>query len=91
MSKKQVWVWCKTFNEGRFNLADEARVGRPRSSTSDENVIRVDGLIQEDRRRKVRELAAELDLPKSVVHEIIYEKLGYRKVSSRWVPKQLTE
>jgi len=91
MSKKQVWVWCKAFNEGRFDLADEPRVGRPRSSTSDENVIRVDGLIQEDRRRKVRELAVELELPKSVIHEIIYERLGYRKVSSRWVPKQLTE
>lgn len=90
MSRKPVWVWCKAFNEGRFDLADEPRVGRPRSSTSDEDVIRVDGLIQEDRRRKVRELAVELELPKSVIHEIMYERLGYRKVSSRWVPKQFT-
>src|SRR5215510_7609649 len=65
MSKKQIWVWCKAFNEGRFDLTDEPRVGRPRSSTSDENVIRVDGLIQEHKRRKVRENA--VDLPKSVI------------------------
>ncbi|CAM1301342.1 Uncharacterised protein at_DN1858 [Pycnogonum litorale] len=36
-------------------------------------------------------MAAELDVLKTVVHKIVDEKLGYRKVSARWVPKQLTD
>jgi len=91
MSRKQVSVWCSAFTNGRTDLDDEPRAGRPRSSTTDENVVHVESLIQEDRRRKVREIAVELDLPKSVVHEIVHDKLGFRKVSSRWVPKQLSE
>ena len=51
---------------------------------------RVDALIRQDQRYKVRDLALELDISKSVVHEIV-QKLGYRKVSARWVPKQLTD
>ncbi|GFN95715.1 histone-lysine N-methyltransferase SETMAR [Plakobranchus ocellatus] len=33
----------------------------------------------------------ELEIPKSTVHEIVHDTLGYRKVSARWVPKMLTE
>lgn len=91
MSCKQVWLWCTAFTNGRTDLEDEPRTGRPRSSTTDENVTRVESLIREDRRLKIREMAMELDLPKSVVHEIVHDNLGFRKVSCRWVPKQLTD
>ena len=91
LSRKQVSIWCSAFSEGRTNLQDEPREGRPRSSTTDDSIARIEALIQTDRRRKLRDMAEELDIPKSVVHEIVHEKLGYRKVSARWVPKQLTE
>ena len=91
MSRKQVSVWCSAFTEGRTNLQDEPRVGRPRSSTTEDNIAHVDALIQDNKQHKLRDMAAELDIPKSVVHEIVHEKLGYQKVSSHWVPKQLIE
>ncbi|GFO43170.1 histone-lysine N-methyltransferase SETMAR [Plakobranchus ocellatus] len=40
---------------------------------------------------KIREIALKLEIPKSTVHEIVYDTLGYRKVSARWVPKMLSE
>ena len=90
MSRKQVSVWCKAFSDGRTSVEDEPRSGRPCTSSGADQVNRVDALIRQDRRYKVRDLALELDISKSVVHEIV-QKLGYRKVSARWVPKQLTD
>ncbi|GFO28094.1 histone-lysine N-methyltransferase SETMAR [Plakobranchus ocellatus] len=40
---------------------------------------------------KICEIALKLKIPKSTVHEIVHDTLGYRKVSARWVPKMLTE
>ncbi|GFO36293.1 histone-lysine N-methyltransferase SETMAR [Plakobranchus ocellatus] len=70
---------------------DEPKSVRPKTSTNEENTTRVDGLIRCDRRMKIREIALKLEIPKSTVHEIVHDTLGYRKVSARWVPKMLTE
>ncbi|GFS11965.1 histone-lysine N-methyltransferase SETMAR [Elysia marginata] len=40
---------------------------------------------------RIREIALKLEIPKSTVHEIVHDTLGYQKVSARWVPKTLTE
>jgi hypothetical protein len=48
------------------------------------------GLIREDRRVKVREIAEVTGIAKSAVHEIISD-LNFLKMSARWVPKMLTE
>jgi histone-lysine N-methyltransferase SETMAR len=90
-SKSNVYQWCRNFNQGRLSLVDEPRSGRPRSSTTDENIGKVDDMIRQDRRLKIRTIAAALDISKSRVHEIVHDLLGYRKVCARWVPKQLTD
>ncbi|KAK4877667.1 hypothetical protein RN001_010173 [Aquatica leii] len=64
--------------------------GRARTSYTDENCSIVEGLIMEDRRIKVREIAEMIGIPKSCVHEIICS-LNFRKISARWVPKILSE
>ena len=33
----------------------------------------------------------EFDLSKPMFHEIVYKKVGCWKVSSPWIPKQMTE
>lgn len=92
LSRKEVSVWCKKFKDGRTDLIDdpEKNRGRPRTSHTDENCSIVEGLIREDRRIKVREIEEMTGIPKSCVHEIICD-LNFRKVSSRWVPKMLSE
>ncbi|GFN78064.1 glycine receptor subunit alpha-1 [Plakobranchus ocellatus] len=91
LSRSRVYQWCTWFGEGRTSLGDEPKSGRPKTSTNEENTTRVDELIRCDRRMKIREIALKLEIPKSTVHEIVHDTLGYRKGSARWVPKMLTE
>ncbi|GFO40472.1 kelch domain-containing protein 10 [Plakobranchus ocellatus] len=60
------------------------------SSNNDWNTARVDELIKVGRRVKLKEISLKLDIPKTNAYEIVHDKLGYRKVSARWVPKMLS-
>ncbi|KAL4149906.1 hypothetical protein QTP88_003757 [Uroleucon formosanum] len=90
MSRKSVSVWCSKFNLGRESVEDEARSGRPISTSTTETIQAVEKLLRSDRRLKIREMAIKLDLPKTTVHEIVHGKLNFHKVCARWVPKMLT-
>ncbi|GFO44206.1 histone-lysine N-methyltransferase SETMAR [Plakobranchus ocellatus] len=79
MSRSRVYQWCNWFGEGRTSLGNEPKSGRPKTSTNEENTTRVDELIRCDRRMKIREIALTLEIPKSTVHEIVHDTLGYRK------------
>src|SRR5688572_30412478 len=49
------------------------------------------GMIKQDRRIRIRSIAAALDMSKSCVYDIVHDKLGYHKICARWIPKQLTD
>lgn len=91
MSYSQAKKWHKAFREGREDVNDEARSGRPSTSLTEENVTRVRELLNTDRRMSVRMMGEQLNLPKTVVHEIVSEKLGMRKICAKLVPKVLTD
>ena len=90
MSLKQVIFWCNEFQQGRSSLQDRQRTGRSPSPHSQEHAHRVEALIRGDRRIKVREIALQIGISKSAVHRIL-SQLNFRKVSARWVPKELTD
>ena len=91
MSKTGVYQWCSMFEAGRSSIDRAPGSGRPQSSLTQNNIARVDHLIREDRRRSIKDLSNDLDLPNTTVRRILHDELGYRKVSARWVPKQLTD
>ena len=91
ISRKQISVWCKKFDEGVTSVTDMPRSGRPNTERVDRNIERLEKLIYSDRRLKIREIAEMLDLSRSTVHRITHEDLKFKKVCSRWVPKQLTD
>ncbi|PNF32315.1 hypothetical protein B7P43_G16249 [Cryptotermes secundus] len=74
--------WVKAFNEGRQNVADMRRPGRP--SVSEEEVYALSALLDSDRRLTIRELARETGLAHTTVLHILKERLGMRKTASRW-------
>ncbi|UYV83384.1 hypothetical protein LAZ67_23000838 [Cordylochernes scorpioides] len=82
MDIKNVRKWCREFNEGRINVHDEQRSGRPSLPESTVN-----------RRITLEEIEDGLnkDCSHFSVHKIVSETLGYRKVSARWVDKWLKE
>ena len=78
----------KAFNEGRQNVADMCRPGRP--SVGEEELYALTALLDSDRRHTIRELARETGLAHTIVLHVLKERLGMRKLASRWVLHDLT-
>ncbi|UYV75106.1 hypothetical protein LAZ67_12002480 [Cordylochernes scorpioides] len=91
MDIKNVRKWCREFNEGRINVHDEQRSGRP--SLPESTVARIDEMVRANRRITLEEIEDGLneDCSHFSMHKIVSETLGYRKVSARWVDKWLKE
>lgn len=90
MDVKNVRKWCREFTAGRTEIHDEQRSGRP--SISDETVAMVEKTMREDRRITLDDLCILVpEVSRSTIHRILTEKLQYRKVCARWVPRMLTE
>lgn len=91
MSDGMVRKWVRKFNEGRTNVHDEARSGRP-SVVNDDLVRKVDEKIKENRRFTITMLSNKFpQISRTVLYEIVVDNLGYHKLCSRWVPKMLTD
>ncbi|KAJ8936364.1 hypothetical protein NQ318_008728 [Aromia moschata] len=91
LSDRQIFRWHKAFAEGREDVNDENRAGRPSTSSSEDNVKRVRDLLNTDCRLSVRLISETLDITKTIVHEIVSETLGMRKACAKLVPKVLTD
>ncbi|GBM79067.1 hypothetical protein AVEN_86078-1 [Araneus ventricosus] len=85
MTEGMVRKWVRQFNDGRTNVHDEARSGRP-SVVNDGLVANVNEKIRENSRFTIRMLCDEFSqISKTVLHEIVTNHLNYRKLYSRWV------
>ncbi|GFR32982.1 histone-lysine N-methyltransferase SETMAR [Trichonephila clavata] len=60
------------------------------TSTTDANVGKLVDMIRANRRITIDEVAEELGISHERAQNIIHDILRYRKVSSRWVLRQLT-
>ena len=77
------------FSEGREDVNDEERAGRPSISTSDENIDEVKKLVLVYRRITVREVAEDLNISIGSCHLIFTIDLGMTRVAAKFVPKLL--
>ena len=62
LSRAQVFIWHKSFLEGREQVEDEPQARRPSTSKTDDNVERVRSLVRSDRRLTLRMISSELNL-----------------------------
>lgn len=83
MSRARVFDWHKRFKEGRKDVRDDARSGRPVTHRTDENIQKVKDLVCSNRQLTVRMMAEELNLDKETVRLILKENLNMRKVSTK--------
>ena len=67
LSRSHVFRWHKSFLEGREQVEDEPRGGRPTSET-DDNVERVGSFVRSYRRLTLRIISSELNLNRFTVH-----------------------
>jgi hypothetical protein len=61
MSRTRVFEWYSQFKNGREEVEDEQRAGRPSTSKTEDNVTKIRDLLNTDRRLSVRLIAQELD------------------------------
>ena len=91
MSDGMVRKWVQMFNEGRENVHDEARSGRP-SLVNGDLVRKVNERVRDDRRFTISDLSLQFpQISRTLLYDIASSHLGYRKVCSLWVPKMLAE
>ncbi|XP_025262232.1 protein GVQW3-like [Camponotus floridanus] len=89
LSKKNVYKWYKLFTEGREDVNDDARPGRPSTSTTDDNVEAVKKIVMENRRIIIREVAEDVGISVGSCHAIFSGVLGMQRVAAKFVPKLL--
>ena len=90
MDIKNVRKWCREFESGRTAIHDEKRTGRP--SISDETVAKIERVMRQDRRITLDDLCISVpEVSRTTIYRVLTEKLNYRKVCARWVPRMLTE
>ena len=91
MSRTRVFEWHKQFVQGREDVEDNPKSGRPCTSTTDTNIKKVRQLVRSDRRVTIRVIANELGMDKETVRTILVDILGMRKVCAKMVPRLFTE
>ncbi|UYV71996.1 hypothetical protein LAZ67_9001510 [Cordylochernes scorpioides] len=89
LDRSNVYRWYKMFSEGREDVNDEERAGRPSTSTTDEKINKLEKMILAYRRITVREVAEDLNISIGSCHSIFINDLGMRRVAAKFVPKLL--
>ena len=71
-------------SNGREDVDDDPRPGRPSTSRNDENIEKIQQLIRSDRRLTIRMIAEQLGLDKETLRLIFVSDPGMRKIVQRW-------
>ncbi|GBM46825.1 Putative uncharacterized protein FLJ37770 [Araneus ventricosus] len=79
VNKKCVFEWFKRFTDGKEDVEDEPRSGRPPTSTIPGNIERVRRMLADDRRLSLKMIAEELKISLDSVSNIIHEHLQMSK------------
>ncbi|CAF4576686.1 unnamed protein product, partial [Didymodactylos carnosus] len=75
----------------RESLEDDPRSGRPITAVTQENIDAVKDLVNDDPHISIDYIADILDISCGSVDTILKQHLRLRKVSSKWVPHELTQ
>ena len=91
MSRTRVIEWHKQFLEGREDVEDDPKSGRPCTSTTDTNIKKVQQLVCSDHHLTICFIANKVGMDKEMVFAILVDTLGMRKMCAKMVPRFLTE
>ena len=72
-------------------VTDAERSGRPSTSTTDEKQEEAIAIILADKRLTTEENELQLGVSQDTAYFLVLDIFGFRKISSKWVPKHLTE
>lgn len=87
-SLRTVQKWTKLFNEGKEDLDDAPRSGRPPKEFL---VTKVRTLLEENPFFSQKKIAKTLEVDQRTIHHILSENLGLTRVNFRWIPYSLND
>ena len=90
LKKSAVYDWFSWFKNGQEKLEDDQRSGRPSTSRTAEMIEKVRQLTQCGRKMTIVVLEQEVGISHGSIHAILSDDLKMRRVSAKFVPRQLT-
>ena len=78
MNRTQVQLWYNRFKGDREDVNDDARSGRPSTSTTDENIEAVKKMILDNRRITIREVADDVGISFGSYQAMFIDVLGVK-------------
>jgi [histone H3]-lysine36 N-dimethyltransferase SETMAR len=90
-SDRTIFRWIAHFKAGNQATENEARIGRPRSSRSEENINAIRILIRQDPQLSIEMIAAHTGLGYGSVQRILTDELCMRRILAKWVPHELSQ
>ena len=88
-SARTVRRWAQRFRERKKDVDDDPRSGRPISVFTNENIERVQHVIEDEPHCTYDDIIAETSLSHGTIERIIHDCLKMRKMTSRWVAHNL--
>ena len=89
MTRTQVQLWYIRFKENREDVNDDARPGRPCTSTTDDNIEAVNKMILNNRWITISDLAADVGISFGSCQAIFIHILGVKRAAAKIIPKLL--
>lgn len=86
-----IYRWAKRFKEGSERVEDESRSGRPINRFTQQNIDLVKKVIDDNPYCSYDEIEDSTQLSRGTIERIIHDALELSKITSRWVPHELTE
>jgi transposase len=89
LSCSNVFEWFKRFKDGREDLQDDPKSGRPSASRNVEAVANEREVVTREHRWAVRMMTVELNSNKETIRQIIHEERNPRKVRPTQTHRQV--
>jgi histone-lysine N-methyltransferase SETMAR len=90
-SFRTVAIWAQWFREAREEIDDKQRPSRPVTETTPENIEQVRSIVSDDPYVTIEELQEQTGQSYGIVRRILSDHLKLRKVTARYIPKELTD
>jgi len=88
VSLSTVKRWTKLFRDGKHDLDDEERCGRPRK---DKFIGKISRLIDENPSLSCKKISSKLNISRETVKKILNKDLDLVKMNLRWIPYYLDD
>ena len=91
MNRTRTFEWFGRFKNGRTSTVNDDRSGRPSTATTPSKVEKVRAAVNQDRRRTIHDLCAEVGIGYGSCQRILTEHLNIYRIAAKFVPRVLTQ